>query len=140
MFFKALKQNLRVKTFVGTTENALYIQIWTALIAVLLIKFMRFKAAIAWSLSNLVAFLRWNLFTYRGLWEWLDRPEDPRLLSRRKVNCLTLGSWTTKAIINGNLANQKPKPGFYLVDEEIDIKINSDRTVWKMKLAEDYIS
>jgi len=64
LFFKALKQNLRIKTFVGTTENALYIQIWTALIAILLIKFMRFKAASAWSLSNLVAFLRWNLFTY----------------------------------------------------------------------------
>jgi hypothetical protein len=76
LFFKALKQNLRVKTFVGTTENALYIQIWTALIAMLLIKFMQFKAAIKWSLSNLVAFLRWILFTYRNLWEWLDRPED----------------------------------------------------------------
>jgi len=76
LFFKALKQNLRIKTFVGTTENALYIQIWTALIAMLLIKFMQFKAAIAWSLSNLVAFLRWNLFTYRDLWQWLDRPED----------------------------------------------------------------
>jgi hypothetical protein len=76
LFFKALKQNLRVKSFVGTTENALYIQIWTALIAMLLIKFMQFKAAIAWSLSNLVAFLRWNLFTYRDLWDWLDRPED----------------------------------------------------------------
>jgi hypothetical protein len=76
LFFKALKQNLKIKTFVGTTENALYILIWTALIAMLLIKFMRFKAAIAWSLSNLVAFLRWNLFTYRDLWQWLDRPED----------------------------------------------------------------
>jgi hypothetical protein len=76
LFFKALKQNLRVKTFVGTSENALYIQIWTALIAMLLIKFMQFKAAFAWSLSNLVAFLRWNLFTYRDLWRWLDRPED----------------------------------------------------------------
>jgi len=76
LFFKALKQNLRVKTFVGTTENALYIQIWTALIAMLLIKFLQFKAAIAWSLSNLVAFLRWNLFMYRNLWDWLDRPED----------------------------------------------------------------
>lgn len=76
LFFKALKQNLRVKTFVGTSENALYIQIWTALIAMLLIKFMQFKAAIKWSLSNLVAFLRWNLFTYRNLWDWLDRPEN----------------------------------------------------------------
>ena len=91
LFFKALKQNLRVKTFVGTTENALYIQIWTALIAMLLIKFMRFKAAISWSLSNLVAFLRWNLFTYRNLWEWLDRPEDtPPLAAAPKPAALTV--------------------------------------------------
>jgi hypothetical protein len=74
LFFKALKQNLKIKTFVGTTENALYIQIWTALIAILLIKYLQFKAKIDWSLSNLVAFLRWNLFTYRNLWEWIDHP------------------------------------------------------------------
>jgi len=73
-FFKALKQNLKIKTFVGTSENALYIQIWTALMAMLLIKFLRFKAHFRWSLSNLVAFLRWNLFTYRNLWDWIDSP------------------------------------------------------------------
>ena len=38
LFFKALKQNLKIKSFVGTTENALHIQIWTALIAILLLK------------------------------------------------------------------------------------------------------
>jgi Transposase DDE domain/Domain of unknown function (DUF4372) len=76
LFFKALKQNLKVKTFVGTTENALYIQIWTALIAILLVKYLQFKSKFGWSLSNLVAFLRWNLFTYRDLWEWVDRPFD----------------------------------------------------------------
>jgi IS4 transposase len=76
LFFKALKQNLKVKTFVGTTENALYIQIWTALIAMLLIKYLQFKSRFGWSLSNLVAFLRWNLFTYRDLWEWIDHPFD----------------------------------------------------------------
>jgi len=74
LFFKALKQNLKVKTFVGTTENALYIQIWTALIAMLLIKYLQFKSRFQWSLSNLVAFLRWNLFTYRNLWDWIDHP------------------------------------------------------------------
>ena len=74
IFFKALKQNLKVKTFVGTTENALYIQIWTALIAMLLIKLLQFKSKFDWSLSNLVAFLRWNLFTYRNLWDWIDSP------------------------------------------------------------------
>jgi hypothetical protein len=62
--------------FVGTSENALYIQIWTALIAMLLIKYLQFKSRINWSLSNLVAFLRWNLFTYRNLWQWLDKPFD----------------------------------------------------------------
>lgn len=74
LFFKALKQNLKVKTFVGTSENALQIQIWTALIAMLLIKFLQFRSRFGWSLSNLVALLRWNLFTYRDLWEWIDHP------------------------------------------------------------------
>jgi hypothetical protein len=76
LFFKALKQNLKVKSFVGTSENALYIQIWTALIAMLLIKYLQFKSKFGWSLSNLVAFLRWNLFAYRDLWGWIDRPFD----------------------------------------------------------------
>jgi hypothetical protein len=74
LFFKAIKQNLRIKTFVGTSENALYIQIWTALIAMLLIKFLQLKSTFSWSLSNLVAFLRWNLFSYKDLWEWLNKP------------------------------------------------------------------
>lgn len=58
LFFKALKQNLKVKAFVRTSENALYIQIWTALIAMLLIKYLQFRSKLGWSLSNLVAFLR----------------------------------------------------------------------------------
>jgi len=74
LFFKAIKQNLKIKTFVGTSENALYIQIWTALIAMLMIKFLKFKSTFGWSLSNLVALLRWNLFTYRDLWQWIDDP------------------------------------------------------------------
>jgi hypothetical protein len=73
-FFKQLKQNLKVKTYAGTTKSALYIQIWTALIAMLLIKSLRFKSKFGWSLSNLVAFLRWNLFTYRDLWDWIENP------------------------------------------------------------------
>ena len=76
IFFKAIKQSLKIKTFVETSENALYIQFWTALIARLLIKYLQFKSKFAWSLSNLIAFLRWNLFTYRNLWKWVDRPFD----------------------------------------------------------------
>ncbi len=74
LFFKTLKQNLRVKTFVGTTENALRIQIWTALIALLLIKYLHFLSKARWSMSNMAALLRMNLFTYRSLRDWLDNP------------------------------------------------------------------
>jgi hypothetical protein len=77
LFFKALKQNLRVTTFVGTSANALHIQIWTALIALLLLKYLQLKARFGWSLSNLVALLRMNLFVYRDLWTWLDQPFTP---------------------------------------------------------------
>ena len=74
LFFKALKQNLKIKTFVGTSPNALRTQIWTALIAMLLLKYLQFRSRLNWALSNLVAFLRWNLFTYRDLWEWINNP------------------------------------------------------------------
>lgn len=77
LFFKALKQNLRIKTFVGTSANALAIQIWTALIALLLLKYLQLRARFGWSLSNLIALLRMNLFVYRDLWTWLDEPFTP---------------------------------------------------------------
>jgi hypothetical protein len=74
IFFKLLKQNLRIKSFVGTSANAVWIQIWTALIAMLLIKFLQLKARFGWSYSNLVYFLRMNLLVYRDLWDWLHNP------------------------------------------------------------------
>jgi len=74
LFFKALKQNLKIKTFVGTSENAVNVQIWTALIAMLLLKFLLLKSTWSWSLSNLAAMLRFNLLSYRDLWAWLDEP------------------------------------------------------------------
>jgi hypothetical protein len=74
IFFKTLKQNLKIKTFVGTSKNALITQIWTALIAVLILKYLKFKSQFNWSLSNLIAMLRYNLFTYRDMWEWLNKP------------------------------------------------------------------
>ena len=74
IFFKALKQNLKVKSFVGTSPNALKTQIWTALIAMLVLKYLQLKSQLTWSLSNLVSMLRWNLFTHRDLWRWIDEP------------------------------------------------------------------
>ncbi len=81
IFFKTIKQNLKIKTFVGTSSNAVMIQIWTALIAILLLKYLKFCSTFGWSLSNLVAMLRYNLFTYRDLWEWINNPfETPPIV------------------------------------------------------------
>jgi hypothetical protein len=74
LFFKALKQGLKVKTFVGTSENAVQIQIWTALIAMLILKYLQLKSTFGWSLSNLVALLRQQLFVHRDLLQWIDDP------------------------------------------------------------------
>ena len=77
IFFKTIKQNLKIKTFVGTSANALLTQIWTALIAILVLKYLKHRSQYQWSLSNLVAMLRYNLFAYRDLWVWLDEPYEP---------------------------------------------------------------
>ncbi len=74
LFFKVLKQHLKIKTFVGTNPNALKTQIWTALIAVLLLRFLQFRSKCNLALCRLVALLRLNLFSYRDLWDWLNDP------------------------------------------------------------------
>jgi hypothetical protein len=82
LLFKALKQHLKVKTFVGTSANALHIQLWTALIALLVLKYLQLRSTFGWSLSNLVALLQFQLFTHRDLWTWLNAPfTGPPLLA-----------------------------------------------------------
>jgi len=76
-FFKAIKQNLRIKTFVGTSANALHIQVWTALIAILTLRYLKLRSTFGWALSNLLAMLRFNLFAYRDLWSWINDPFSP---------------------------------------------------------------
>jgi hypothetical protein len=77
LFFKAIKQSLRIKTFIGTSENAVRIQIWTALIAMLLLRYLHVRSTWRWSFSNMVALLRLQIFVYRDLWKLLDQPEKP---------------------------------------------------------------
>jgi IS4 transposase len=76
-FFKSLKQSLRIKTFVGTSANAVMVQIWTALIAMLLVRYLQLRSTFGWSLSNLIALLRHQLFVYRDLIAWLNQPYEP---------------------------------------------------------------
>ncbi|MGB4069916.1 MAG: transposase [Nitrospira sp.] len=73
-FFKTLKQNLKIKTFVGNSANAVKSQIWTELIAMLLLRYLQRSSRFGWSLANLVALLHMNLFTHRDLMAWLDAP------------------------------------------------------------------
>lgn len=87
IFFREIKQNLHIKSFVGTTENAVMIQIWTALITILILKALKAMAKHGWHLSNLVAFIRLNLFVKVNLQEWLDKPfdEPPKTEPNRTV-------------------------------------------------------
>ena len=62
-------------------QNAVMIQIWTALITILLLKVLKATAKFKWHLSNLVAFIRLNLFVKINLQHWIDKPfeehDDP---------------------------------------------------------------
>ena len=74
LFFKTLKQQLKVKSFVGTSKNALLSQLWVALIAYLLLSYLKFKSKFRWSIYTLCAILPTNLFARRNLWDWLNAP------------------------------------------------------------------
>lgn len=74
IFFRDIKQLLHIKTFIGTSKNAVMIQIWTALITILLLKVMKATTKFGWHLSNLVAFIRLNIFVKIELQKWLDKP------------------------------------------------------------------
>lgn len=74
IFFREIKQLLHIKSFIGTTENAVMIQIWTALITILILKALKAMAQFNWHLSNLVAFIRLNLFVKIDLQLWLNKP------------------------------------------------------------------
>lgn len=78
IFFREIKQLLHIKSFIGTSENAVMIQIWTALITILVLKYLKALARYGWRLSNLVAFIRLNMFVKIDLQKWLDKPfEEP---------------------------------------------------------------
>jgi IS4 transposase len=74
IFFREIKQLLHIKSFIGTSQNAVMIQIWTALITILILKYLKMLSEHKWHLSNLVAFIRLNLFVKVDLQTWLDHP------------------------------------------------------------------
>lgn len=79
IFFRDIKQLLHIKSFIGTSENAVMIQIWTALITILILKALKAQSKFDWYLSNLVAFIRLNLFVKIDLQKWLDKPFEEHI-------------------------------------------------------------
>jgi IS4 transposase len=88
IFFRYIKQNLKIKSFLGRSENAVFIQTWTALITFLLLKLLHERSKFKWHLSNLIHFVILNLFNKFDIYDWLDnpirgqwlKPEKPLLL------------------------------------------------------------
>ncbi len=78
LFFKCIKQQLKVKSFVGTSQNALLSQLWAALITYLLLSYLKFKSRFAWSIYMLCSIIPANLFARRNLWDWLNAPFHER--------------------------------------------------------------
>lgn len=74
LFFKWLKQNLKIKTFLGTSKNAVMTQIWIALITMLILSYMKFLAKLEKSITQIQRLLQLNLFKKQSLWELFDPP------------------------------------------------------------------
>ena len=79
LFFKWIKQNLKIKSFLGTSKNAVMTQIWVAMCVYLLLSYIRFLHKIQPSLQQMLRLLQLNLFERRALLELLrgDPPEPP---------------------------------------------------------------
>ena len=77
IFFRNIKQLLRIKSFIGTSRNAVKTQIWTALTTMLVLCRLKRIAKYKWALANLVVSLRLNTFTKIDLFKWLDEPFTP---------------------------------------------------------------
>ena len=88
LFFKWIKQNLKIKTFLGTSENAVLTQIWVAMIYYLLLVYIKFQTKFSKTLLELTRMLKETLFIRRNLIDMLSldsksiekfKPPDPQL-------------------------------------------------------------
>ena len=75
LFFKWIKQNLKVKTFLGTSPNAVLTQLWIALCVYLLLSYFKFMAKYRGSISEILRLLQLNLFERRPLADLLKPPD-----------------------------------------------------------------
>ena len=83
LFFKWIKQNLKIKSFFGTSQNAVMTQIWVAIIALLLLAYYKFRAKLGHSLSQILKLLQLNLFSRRNIWQLFDPGPTKHMLPNR---------------------------------------------------------
>lgn len=87
LFFKWIKQNLKIKTFLGTSRNAVLTQVWIALCVYLLLAFLKFRAKFCISMQQMLRLLQLNLFERRNLIE-LFKPPSPQ-----PTDCMQFSLW-----------------------------------------------
>jgi IS4 transposase len=73
-FFRTIKQNMHIKSFLGTSENAVNCQIWSAMTAIILIKYFQKISELKWNFSNFLTLIRSNLFSFRNIYTWINVP------------------------------------------------------------------
>jgi len=86
LFFKWIKQNLKIKTFLGTSRNAVLTQIWVAMCVYLLLAYLKFMSRSRRSMQQILRLLQLNLFERRPMMELFDvRSPKPKLLSPQQA-------------------------------------------------------
>ncbi len=68
LFFKCIKQNLKIKSFVGTSKNAVMTQIWVAMCMYLMVAYLKFCSKLDLSIQQIIRLFQVNLFERRDLW------------------------------------------------------------------------
>jgi len=77
LFFKWIKQNLKIKSFLGTSQNAVLTQIWVAMIYFLILSYLKYQTKYRYSLLNLSRIIQETLLDRRSLLELLGfKPPD----------------------------------------------------------------
>src|SRR5690606_19128948 len=90
LLFKKIKQNYPLKYFLGDNQNAIEIQIWCSLIALLLTEVFRSRVAKKWAFSNMVSLIRFHLMNYVHLIDFLNDPDKALRKTVLKTHQLAL--------------------------------------------------
>ena len=89
LFFKTIKQNLKIKTFLGTSKNAVLTQIWIAMIVYLLLSYLKFQLKSQYSIRTLLQLIQVNLFEGKSLKNLIlfggSGPPDPMIIDQQTL-------------------------------------------------------